>query len=59
MMRKMRSKEEFTGISIPIFAMTAYAFGEERENFKAIGFDDIFIKPVDYDKILEIIQFYI
>ena len=59
MMRKMRQKEESTGISIPIFAMTAYAFGEEKENFKAIGFDDIFIKPVDYDKILETIQFYL
>lgn len=59
MMCKMREKEEETGISIPIFAMTAYAFGEEKENFKAIGFDDIFIKPVDYDKILETIQFYL
>ena len=59
MMCKMREKEEETEISIPIFAMTAYAFGEEKENFKAIGFDDIFIKPVDYDKILETIQFYL
>ena len=59
MMRKMRQKEEDTGIAVPIFAMTAYAFGEEKEKFKAIGFDDIFIKPVDYDKILEVIQFYL
>lgn len=59
MMRKMRAKEELTGISIPIFAMTAYAFGEDKKYFKDIGFDDIFIKPVDYDKILKTIQFYL
>lgn len=59
MMRRMRKKEEETGIAVPIFAMTAYAFGEEKENFKAIGFDDIFIKPVDYDEILKTMQLYL
>ena len=59
MMRKMREKEDMTGIAVPIFAMTAYAFEEDRKNFLDQGFDDVFIKPVDYDKILEIIQFYL
>jgi len=59
MMRRMRLKEESKGISVPIFAMTAYAFGEEKKKFKEIGFDDVFIKPVNYDKILETIQFYL
>ena len=59
MMRKMRQKEEESGIAIPIFAMTAYALGEEKENFKTIGFDDVFIKPVDYDELLETIQLYL
>ena len=59
MMRRMRLKEESKGISVPIFAMTAYAFGEEKNKFKEIGFDDVFIKPVNYDKILETIQFYL
>lgn len=59
MMRRMRLKEESNGISVPIFAMTAYAFGEEKNKFKEIGFDDVFIKPVNYDKILETIQFYL
>ena len=59
MMRKMREKEEITRIAIPIFAMTAYALDEERKFFKNIGFDDVFIKPVNYDKILETIQFYL
>ena len=59
MMRRMRLKEESKGISVPVFAMTAYAFGEEKNKFKEIGFDDVFIKPVNYDKILETIQFYL
>ncbi len=59
MMRKMRVKEELTKISVPIFAMTAYAFEEDRKHFLEQGFDDVFIKPVDYDKILETIQFYL
>ena len=59
MMRKMRAKEEKTGISVPIFAMTAYAFDEDRKNFLEQGFDDVFIKPVDYGEILETIQFYL
>ena len=59
MMRKMRAKEEYVGISVPIFAMTAYAFEEDRKHFLEQGFDDVFIKPVDYDKIMETIQFYL
>ena len=59
MMRKMRQKEESTGISIPIFAMTAYVFGEGKEYFKNLDFDDVFIKPVDYDEILKTIQLYL
>ena len=59
MMHRMREKEKDTGIAVPIFAMTACAFGEEKENFKAIGFDDIFIKPVDYDEILKTMQLYL
>ena len=59
MMHKMRVKEELTMISVPIFAMTAYAFEEDRKHFMEQGFDDVFIKPVNYDKILETIQFYL
>ena len=59
MMRKMRLKEESTGISIPVFAMTAYVFGEGRDYFRNLGFDDVFTKPVDYDKVLETIQLYL
>jgi len=59
MMRKMREKEEITRISIPVFAMTAYALDEDRKYFKDIGFDDVFIKPVDYDIIVETIQLYL
>lgn len=58
MMRRMRAKEELTGIPIPIFAMTACVF-EEMEYFKKQGFDDVFIKPVNYDDILKTIQRYL
>ena len=59
MMQKMRKREAVTRIAIPVFAMTAYAFEENRQNFLAQGFDDVFIKPVDYDDILKTIQFYL
>lgn len=59
MMRRMRSKEEETGVPIPIFAVTAYAFEENRRHFLELGFDDVFIKPVDYDDILKTIQRYL
>lgn len=59
MMQKMREREAVTRIAIPVFAMTAYAFEENRQNFLAQGFDDVFIKPVDYDDILKTIQFYL
>ncbi len=58
MMCLMRAEEERTGIAVPIFAMTAYSFEEDRKKFVAQGFDDVFIKPVDYDKMLKTIQFY-
>lgn len=59
MMHKMREREEVTRISIPIFAMTAYALDEDKKYFKNIGFDDVFIKPIDYGEILKTIQFYL
>ena len=59
MMQKMRAKEKITRIAIPVFAMTAYAFEEARWNFLAEGFDDVFIKPVDYDEVLKTIQLYL
>lgn len=59
MMQKMRAKEKITRIAIPVFAMTAYAFEEARRNFLAEGFDDVFIKPVDYDEVLKTIQLYL
>ena len=59
MMQKMRAKEKITRIAIPVFAMTAYVFGEGKEYFKNLGFDDVFIKPVDYDEVLKTIQLYL
>lgn len=59
MMNKMREKEGETKVSVPVFAMTAYAFEEDRKVFRDQGFDDVFIKPVDYDKIVETIQLYL
>jgi len=58
MMHMMRAEEERKGVAVPIFAMTAYALGEDKDFFISQGFDDVFVKPVDYDKILKTVQFY-
>jgi CheY-like chemotaxis protein/HPt (histidine-containing phosphotransfer) domain-containing protein len=41
---------------IPIAALTAGAFTEDRENAKAAGMDDFIPKPFDIDQLISVIQ---
>ncbi len=41
---------------VPIVAMTAYALDGDRERFLAMGMDDYIAKPIDIDKLEQLLQ---
>lgn len=45
--------------SIPIIAVTAYAFEEDAERILKMGFDDYLAKPIDRQSLLLLIQKYV
>lgn len=44
-----------TGKPMRIIAYTAHAFPEERANFLAVGFDDILVKPINRQRLEDLI----
>ena len=43
------------GSAIRIIAYTAHAFPEERERFLAVGFDEILVKPINRQRLDDVI----
>ncbi|MEN9479805.1 MAG: hypothetical protein RLZZ298_1200 [Pseudomonadota bacterium] len=43
------------GATMRIIAYTAHAFPEERERFLAVGFDEILVKPINRQRLEEVI----
>lgn len=41
---------------VPIIALTAHAFPQDREKFLAVGIDDLAVKPIAFDALLEQIE---
>jgi CheY-like chemotaxis protein len=52
----IRSKERQRGGHIPIIAMTAHAFPEDRERCLAAGMDGYISKPIDFQKCLKVVE---
>jgi signal transduction histidine kinase/CheY-like chemotaxis protein len=52
-------KIKLMGLNIPIIAQTALAIPGDRQKALEVGCDDYISKPIDYDKLLEIIEKYI
>lgn len=49
--RKIREMEEKSGLHVPVVALTAGAFKEEREKCITSGMDEFMAKPIDTEKI--------
>ncbi len=51
--RQIRKTDIMAGVHIPILAMTANAFAEDRQNAMAAGMDGHLAKPIDVDRLKE------
>ena len=51
--RAIRSMEKNTKRHVPIIAITAYAYEQDKIDCMEAGMDDFISKPVDYDILME------
>lgn len=56
--KQIRSSEKEIGEHVPIIALTAGAFKEEKEKCMAAGMDDFLTKPIEIEKISNVLKKY-
>ena len=57
--RAIRALPFMQNVNLPIIAMTANVFKSDIENSMAAGMDDHLGKPIDFDKVLEVLRKYL
>jgi CheY-like chemotaxis protein len=45
-----------TKAKMPVVAITGNAKNYSEEDFKTVGFDDVLVKPLNFDKLVEIVN---
>jgi CheY-like chemotaxis protein len=54
--QKIRQIENKTIAQMPVVAITGNAKNYSEEEFKAAGFNDVLVKPLNFDKLVEIVN---
>jgi CheY-like chemotaxis protein len=54
--KKVRALPDAEKASVPIVAITGNAKNYTEEEFKAAGFNDVLVKPLNFDKLVEIVN---
>ena len=49
-------KADPTTAQLPVIALTAFAMKDDRERFRAAGFDGYLVKPINIRELLEVVK---
>ena len=55
---KIRNSDKQDSETVPIIAMTANAFAEDVEHARSAGMNEHLAKPIDVDKLIEVLSRY-
>ncbi|CCH00222.1 response regulator receiver protein [Fibrella aestuarina BUZ 2] len=54
--RQVRALSDQTKANIPVVAITGNARNYTEEEFKAAGFNDVLVKPLNFDRLVEVVN---
>ncbi|GAB3955175.1 hypothetical protein GCM10028805_41950 [Spirosoma harenae] len=54
--RRVRALPDQTKASVPIVAITGNAKNYTEEEFKTAGFNDVLVKPLNFDRLVEVVN---
>ena len=54
--KQVRALTDKTKANVPIVAITGNARNYTEEEFKAAGFNDVLVKPLNFDRLVEVVN---